>query len=436
MSEKANDRIRISTDQRTLLTSDAHKLKMGYLGQAGSSVLQSPGNKRRRDVWASRFMSKSKESKRRIIREPWVYSVASMNLAAVQIQRVVRSYISRVAGYLPQKSHTADDKGRRWCDMGLGEKSDVYIVNPLYHVACMQIQLTWRSYCRNRYTQMVRVTPEAQAATRVQRVWRGYTNSRIYKYYKDLISFRTCGDPSELLKCINPREASLIEPSMGAYVRFRLGGATFPPSIYYKIYSRSPLCDVGAFAPKDYSRSRQCDVYGRRFEEMGRGGNDAAAEFEESSTIRVGHSSFSASMSAATMEELRSECGTSGWYARIENNGWRSVALQTLKEIEEDPVTKATNDLAVRFHYSKVKRRKDKVAARKRKKLAWMRRMYGIGANEEKKEADEENGDEDEEELLSWSSSLDFDAYIDDWQRIGTSENSTRTFTAAEQKYN
>ena len=40
-------------------------------------------------------------------------------------------------------------------------------------------------------------------------------------------------------------------------MRFRLGGMHFPPTIYYKIFTNAPVCDVGSFAPKDYTTSKQ-----------------------------------------------------------------------------------------------------------------------------------------------------------------------------------
>jgi hypothetical protein len=36
------------------------------------------------------------------------------------------------------------------------------------------------------------------------------------------------------------------------HVRFRLGGATFPPLIFYKIYTHRPVTDMCAFSPRDY----------------------------------------------------------------------------------------------------------------------------------------------------------------------------------------
>ena len=48
--------------------------------------------------------------------------------------------------------------------------------------------------------------------------------------------------------------ASLIA---GTHVRFRLGGHTFPPNVYFKIYTHRPLCDVNSFAPRDYNKEKK-----------------------------------------------------------------------------------------------------------------------------------------------------------------------------------
>jgi len=60
------------------------------------------------------------------------------------------------------------------------------------------------------------------------------------------------GSPYDLLKSINPAEASLLDAASRCHVRFRLGGTKFPPLIYYKIFSHGGVVDINAFAPRDY----------------------------------------------------------------------------------------------------------------------------------------------------------------------------------------
>ena len=89
-------------------------------------------------------------------------------------------------------------------------------------------------------------------AERICRAWRRYSTVRIYRYYRDLIRFRERGDPAVLLRAVNPREANMSDAACGVHVRFRLGGATFPPLIFYKIYTHRPVTDMCAFSPRDY----------------------------------------------------------------------------------------------------------------------------------------------------------------------------------------
>jgi hypothetical protein len=65
---------------------------------------------------------------------------------------------------------------------------------------------------------------------------------------------RQQGDPKELLRSINPREASLVDAASGLHVRLRLGGSTFPPLIFYKIFTHRPVTDICAFCPRNYAK--------------------------------------------------------------------------------------------------------------------------------------------------------------------------------------
>ena len=41
------------------------------------------------------------------------------------------------------------------------------------------------------------------------------------------------------------------------HVRFRLGGLSFPPLIYYKIFVHGAIVDINAFAPRDYQQIKK-----------------------------------------------------------------------------------------------------------------------------------------------------------------------------------
>lgn len=59
---------------------------------------------------------------------------------------------------------------------------------------------------------------------------------------RNVINFRLGGDPRLLLRTINPGEAGLFDRASGVHVRFRLGGYSFPPSIYYKVCNAKVDC--------------------------------------------------------------------------------------------------------------------------------------------------------------------------------------------------
>jgi len=122
----------------------------------------------------------------------------------------------------------------------------------MYHIAAIQIQWAWRGYL-DRKKKVEQKSEKSIAVEKIQKAWRSFTNVRIYRYYKDLINFRHKGNPFELLKTINRSEAHLLDPASKCHVRFRLGGLSFPPLIYYKIFVHGAIVDINAFAPRDYN---------------------------------------------------------------------------------------------------------------------------------------------------------------------------------------
>ena len=65
----------------------------------------------------------------------------------------------------------------------------------------------------------------------------------MYRYYRDLINFKTRGNPSLMLKCINPTEAKLLDPAAGIHIKFRLAGVSedFLCSIFID-FGLDPYC--------------------------------------------------------------------------------------------------------------------------------------------------------------------------------------------------
>ncbi|XP_046847615.1 protein MFI-like isoform X2 [Xenia sp. Carnegie-2017] len=252
------------------------------------------------------------------------------------------------------------------------------------------------------------------AARVIQKAWRRHVDVQVYCYYKDLISFRFRGDPAMLLKCINPKEAELLDQASGTHVKFRLAGTSFPPNIYYKIFTHSHIVDMCANSPKDYTKA-SAKVLPPRLHHN----NDLTRPYSDL------------------------DC-REGWYERYENNGWRIVSDRVLRKIKEDDITYDSSQKKIDFKHEKLMRKDDLERKRKRRKIDWMKKMYKEGmlvsnpGTETPVVRDIENTlrditqvtdikgyeavDEWEvDELLEWTNGLNFDNYVAGWKEVATS---------------
>jgi hypothetical protein len=118
-----------------------------------------------------------------------------------------------------------------------------------------------------------------------------------------------------------------------------------------------------------------------------------------------------------------------GWYQRDDRNYWRPVTEKLFYEINEKESETFSRSEAVRkrmkdrkeeevekpiFHHSRLQRKSDVMAQRKKRKLEWMKRTYMQGKKQQ--EPTEENVDE----LLDWCATLDYDKYVKDWLSLAT----------------
>ncbi|XP_063807676.1 protein MFI isoform X2 [Pseudophryne corroboree] len=249
-----------------------------------------------------------------------------------------------------------------------------------------------------------------RAARVIQQAFRRLLDMNVFKYFRNLINFKGQGDPRLLLKCINPREAEHIDAAAGVHVRFRLGGTKFPPNIYYKLFTHRPIVDVCANSPKDYTKQ---------------------------------------SVKQLLPKQIHNHCDIpeqdrSGWYTRVENNGWRLLTLRVCDSF--DDVTAADSNKRLQFNHSKLTRRQDVLKKQKQRKMDWMRKMYYEGSLHARTadpntailvqratqgiiQSVEKHGaqavlDWEVDELLNWTNALNYEEYIDQWKAIGTSKSS------------
>lgn len=259
-----------------------------------------------------------------------------------------------------------------------------------------------------------RIIDREEAAKIIQRSWRQHIDVQVYRYYRDLINFKSRGDPSSMLKCINPREAELLDAAAGVHIKFRLAGEKFPPNIYYKIFTHRNIVDMCANAPRDYTRATTKRLPAEYVHNRGQN----------------------------TKEDERL-----GWYERWENNGWRLVSDRVMKRVDQDPIVYESTLKKQLFSHNKVVRRQDLERKRKRKKVEWMKKMYKEGMLKARQGEDTETEkvvqsvaegmltitdtrgqdaveDWEVDELLEWTNGLNFDQYLYDWKEVATSAGS------------
>ncbi|KAM4701794.1 protein MFI [Discoglossus pictus] len=250
-----------------------------------------------------------------------------------------------------------------------------------------------------------------EAARVIQRAFRRFINTKVFKYYKNLINFKGKGDPRLLLKCINPREAELIDAAAGVHLRFRLGGVNFPPNIYYKLFTHRPIVDMCANSPKDYTNPTTKQILPKQIHNY----------------------------------EAIPEKDYSGWYTRMENNGWRLLTVRVYNGT--DQITATDNHKRITFHHSRLQRKQDVEKRQKQRKIDWMKKMYYEGSLQAQTtdpntailvqratqgviQTVEQHGSEivmdwEVDELLNWTNALNYEEYIGGWKAIGTSKSSS-----------
>jgi len=240
-------------------------------------------------------------------------------------------------------------------------------------IAALVIQNAWKSQLEYRVlvikaakrARIMQTSPKV-ASTRIQLAWRAYCNRRIYAYYRDLVVNKLQGAPAEVLKTIIPNESGYLDKAAGAVVKFRLGSSVFPPKIYFKIFTYRGVCDVNAFAPRDYVHEKPLDAVHQNVKDH----FIPKDRLKYNRNIRVGATYFDTKLLTAT--------STDNWYKREEKNPWRPLASQLFEDILTPPWLKdqVKEKAPAPFHFSLLKRKTDIVKQRKQRKREWLRKAY------------------------------------------------------------
>jgi hypothetical protein len=295
----------------------------------------------------------------------------------------------------------------------------------IYEISALEIQSLYGQYLRQIHfppepLQQQEIPPPTQMKTiegyvqTIQKAWRAYCSVRVYRYLKDIILNKLQGMPADLLRSIIPMEADFLDRASGIHIRFRLGGAVFPPKIYYKIYTHRPLCDINAFAPRNYSTERRAQPDPLSLHNKTpsfsstvpthrtTGANATAREGSRSSFIRKIQSSIRVGRAFydATITPPLATDGMEDWYQREDDrsNPWRVISTE-LEEVLDPPPPwvyldrqerdsskhkRKKNDLTSSptsaYHYSRLRRQQDILLEKKRRKREWMLKAYMLTA--------------------------------------------------------
>lgn len=390
-------------------------------------ILLKKGRRRRGQPKRLRILRKSKYMKRWLLRNPWIQPISVFNYASIIIQKVFRGYLVRKRSSkfqrirrLPSKKKVITntkpkatqlenymnylDKVRSnnqkykppwlnggysaWCAVKIQSIVRMYLRRRKYilskrlvsQVASIIIQTYWRNYCfrsSNIRPETVPKKPKKlntkqQSALKIQLCWRSFCNKRIYRYFRDLVLVKLKGTPADLLRSIIAGEADVLDKAAGIHVKFRLGGAIFPPKVYFKIFTHRPLCDVNAFAPRDYTAEVKQDAV-----VINNKNAPVKKRVRKTPGIKVGVRYFETILSTTDPR------GTDNWYRREENNNWRPIASHMFENISTPPWFQETNHISkpVPFHYSRLQRKEEVEKMKRRRKREWMMKLYGLTAD-------------------------------------------------------
>ncbi|KAL0051086.1 hypothetical protein WJX82_001599 [Trebouxia sp. C0006] len=189
-----------------------------------------------------------------------------------------------------------------------------------------------------------------RAASRIQEAWRNRCRRKLYTFYRDLIRFREGSHPVDLLKCINPREASIIDAFSGVHLRFRFGGSSFPPT-----HSRTPhggikkrLPDRWFVDPEATARQQKAEAQQQWFHycpKVRRQEREAASKQRKrlwmSKIYREGSQAIvhNGSVSPADMpdEEQDADIDLLQWSSALDfdnyTRSWSTLAVSTVSEV-------------------------------------------------------------------------------------------------------
>jgi len=191
------------------------------------------------------FDRKTKAEKRSMLIETKPrYPVATFQLAAVIIQKTVRTYIVQIR----RQRNEPTDKWQQRCVHYLSKKGpygknitelDPYRRIAIYASAASRIQFTWRKHRWLSHLQLLNYAIQNKNAVIIQRAWKTVVCRRFYRVIGVAIrSSSNADEPDKILSLVDPKVAhqnGTSREDLRDVLKFRLGGSSFPPTLFYKV---------------------------------------------------------------------------------------------------------------------------------------------------------------------------------------------------------
>lgn len=256
--------------------------------------------------------------------------------------------------------------------------SHLYIPH-IHTLAAITIQYWYRLQLHKQYIN--RSTPTLyqyasdykliKSAELIQKWYRRYVDRKSYRYMRWLLYTANSLTPAQLLQSINCGESYLCrDKSMNCYVRLRLGtpiANSFPPLIYYKIFTTMNVTDINSYAPCDYTQPSIKSINTDKYNIV---------------------------------------------YQRNDMNGWRILSNDIVQLNCSESRPRA-------YPHQKLTRQIDYNKRMKQIKMNWMKKLY-TQTNKPCHEETSELNENELDELLQWSNNIEstqlrYDTYYTDW---------------------
>jgi hypothetical protein len=136
-----------------------------------------------------------------------------------------------------------------------------------------------------------------------------------------------------------------------------------------------PVQDIGAFAPRDYTKVKAVPAA----EVHNYHASDHIPKTCEPPFPALHFAAPRFLLFTLQMLTARRRYYKEGWYARVENNNWRSIAFNMLpKAADLDKEQAKASEKGREWHYNRLQRWQDREKKQRNRRIEWMQKLYVV----------------------------------------------------------